>query len=106
MTHVTPFDLEKAAQLLGVSASVTEQQLRTAYLREVQRHPPDRDPDLFERIRDAYELLRNPNVRAQAVLEGPNPQAPLTTLLDGLKSTRAFIGSQLWIELLKEKRSW
>jgi hypothetical protein len=101
----TAFDIEKAAAVLGVSAPLGDEELRAAYLQKVQEHPPDREPELFEQIRDAYEHLRNPDVRAQAVLEGPDPTAPLQTLLDGLKPQRTYVGSQLWMELLKEKRS-
>lgn len=99
------FNPQQAAALLGVTPGATEQQLRAAYLQKLQEHPPDRDPELFEQIRDAYEHLRNPKVRAAAVLEGPSPHAPLTSLLDGPESNRAFVASQLWIQLLKEKRS-
>jgi len=97
-------DLEHAAQTLGVSASAAEQELRAAYLDKVRQHPPDRDPEGFERIRDAYDQLRDPDVRARAILQGPDPSAPLTALLDGLPG-RVFVGSQPWLDLLKEKRA-
>ena len=98
-------NLDRAAALLGVVATASEAELRSAYLQKVQQHPPDRDPEVFEQIRDAYEHLRNPAVRARAVLvSGPPADAPLTSLLDGLEPKRAFVGSQLWIELWKEKR--
>ena len=71
----------------------------------MREHPPDRDPEQFEQIRDAYEQMGNPTVRAQAVLEGPDPGAPLAALMDGLKPNRRYLGIQLWMELLKEKRS-
>jgi hypothetical protein len=32
-------------------------QLRRAYLRAIKKHKPERDPDGFRRVRDAYELL-------------------------------------------------
>jgi DnaJ-class molecular chaperone len=97
-------NLERAAALLGVAISADSETLRVAYLQKVQEHPPDRAPELFEQIRDAYDQMRNPSVRAQAVLKGPDPRASLTTLLDGSQQRRNFVGSQLWIELLKENR--
>jgi hypothetical protein len=100
-----PLNLERAAALLDVPASANDQQLRSAYLKKVQQHPPDRDPEVFEQIRDAYEQLRDPAVRAQSVLKGPDPRAPLVSLLGSSKPKRVFVGSQLWIELLREKRS-
>jgi DnaJ-class molecular chaperone len=101
----TVSNLERAAALMGVAPSASDQELRSAYLKKVQEHPPDRDPEIFEQIRDAYEQLRDPMARAQTVLEGPSPSAPLTSLLDGSNRNRAFVGSALWIELLREKRS-
>jgi DnaJ-class molecular chaperone len=101
----TAFDFERACALLGVASSANADELRAAYLRKVMEHPPDRDPEVFEQIRDAYEQLRNPSVRARAVLEGPDPTDPLKNFLAGEPRARAFIGSQLWIDLLKEKRS-
>lgn len=32
-------------------------QLRRAYLRAIKKHKPERDPEGFRRVRDAYELL-------------------------------------------------
>jgi DnaJ-class molecular chaperone len=98
-------DLSAAAALLGVSLSATAEELRSAYLRQLQQNPPDREPELFEKIRDAYAQLRDPNVRAAAVMRGPSPAAPLTQFMDGLKTKRNFVGSPLWLQLLKEKRS-
>lgn len=103
--QTTDADPQKAAELLGVEMSASDEQLRSAYLKQLQLHPPDRDPEAFERIRDAYEQLRNPAVRAEAVLHGPDLDAPLSSILDGLPPRRAFVGTQLWMELLKEKRS-
>ena len=96
--------LDRAAELLNVSTAATDQELRAAYLRKVQQHPPDRDPDLFEKIRDAYEQLRNPDTRARLVLQDSDFAPTLESMLDGLAQQRPYVGSQLWIDLLKEKR--
>jgi len=103
--QTTLLPLDRAAALLGVTAAATDQQLRAAYLQKVQQHPPDRDPERFEQIRDAYEQLRNPSVRARLVLEDPDSIPTLESMLDGLPQKRAFVGSLPWIELLKEKRT-
>ena len=34
------------------------EQLKRSYLRKVRQHPPERDPDGFQRVRQAYELLQ------------------------------------------------
>jgi hypothetical protein len=42
-----------------LSAQVSADTIRRAYLRGVRAHPPERDPEGFRRIRDAYELLKD-----------------------------------------------
>ena len=49
---------EDPGEILGVSLEAGDEEVRAAYLRKVKEHPPDRSPREFERIRDAYDLLR------------------------------------------------
>ncbi len=68
--------LDEARAVLGVSHDATAEQVRAAYLEKVRQHPPDRDPEQFERIRDAFGQLRDPRSRLQQVFECPDPHAP------------------------------
>jgi curved DNA-binding protein CbpA len=103
-TDPSTADIDQAAALLGVAATATEAELRTAYLDQVRQHPPDREPELFEQIRDAHDLLRDPGIRARQVLQGPRP-LPLSAVLEGTRSARRFVGPAAWLAVLKEKRS-
>lgn len=96
---------DEAASLLGVEVGAGDEALRAAYLEQVRRHPPDREPESFERIRDAYERLRDPALRARQVLAGPDPGLPLPCLLDEHAPSRAFVGPGPWLDVLKETRS-
>ncbi len=49
-----------SGEVLGVNQDAGEEEIRAAYVRKVKEHPPDRSPEEFERIRDAYESLRDP----------------------------------------------
>jgi hypothetical protein len=49
--------VDEAFEVLGVSRDATKDAVRRAYLRGVRAHPPERDPDGFQRIREAYDLL-------------------------------------------------
>ena len=101
-SKLTPSD---AAKTLGVESSATDSQVRAAYLAKVALHPPDRDPEQFERVRDAYDLMRDPRRLASQVMQGPDPSAPFIELLDKEPvSQRRFVGPDLWMSLLKEKR--
>ena len=97
--------LHEARTVLGVSLDATPEQVRAAYLDKVRQHPPDRDPEQFERVRDAYGRLRDPRSRVQEIFEGADPQAPLVNLLGDKPAPRRFAGTVAWMAVLKEKRS-
>ena len=92
-----------AAEILGVAANASEDEVRSAYLEKVKQFPPDRSPEEFERIRDAYEKLRDPRSRAKAMLIAPDTNLPLVSLVDSIKRRRIFAGPQPWREVLKGK---
>ena len=91
------------AEVLGVPAGASEEEIRAAYLSKVKEFPPDRSPEEFERVRDAYDTLRDPRARAKAMLLSTDFAAPLVSLLDGHKSRRIFAGPQPWREVLKNR---
>ncbi len=93
----------KANELLGVAANASPEEVRVAYLDKVKQFPPDRSPEEFEKIRDAYDNLRDPRRQAKAILLCPDAREPLATLAEGLKTRRIFAGPRLWREVLKTK---
>ena len=44
-------------ELLGVGIDADEKQLKRAYYRLIRQHTPDKDPEMFMKIREAYERL-------------------------------------------------
>ncbi len=92
-----------ASEILGVPAKASLEEIRAAYLRKVKEFPPDRSPEQFERIRDAYDMLRDPRHRAKAMLTGVEFDGPLASLLNGRKPRRIFVGPKPWREVLKSK---
>ena len=50
MTH------DEAQTLLGLENGADTKQVRSAYLRLLKKHKPERDPSGFQRLREAYEL--------------------------------------------------
>jgi hypothetical protein len=75
MSLTTPFADARTA--LGLS--LVEQDaavIKRAYRQALAKHPPDRDPEGFRRIRDAYELLCDPWARAKDLLHSPLPHVP------------------------------
>ena len=52
----------KASEALGIlnlSSDATPEQIKKAYFRLVRANPPEKDPEQFQRIREAYEMLRD-----------------------------------------------
>lgn len=52
--------LDEARTLLGVDATASADEARRAYLKLVKRHRPEQDPLGFQRVREAYDLVREP----------------------------------------------
>jgi curved DNA-binding protein CbpA len=46
-------------RILGLSPQADDQAIRHAYLEAIRQCPPERDPQRFERIRAAYEAVRD-----------------------------------------------
>ena len=90
-----------AREMLGIPLSAGEEEIRAAYLAKVKEHPPERSPEQFERIRDAYETLRDPRRRMRDMLLSADPAEPLVSLVAGETPPRRFIGPHAWLEVLK-----
>jgi curved DNA-binding protein CbpA len=99
MTHDDP------RKVLGISPQAGDEEIRAAYLRKVKEYPPDRAPREFEKVRDAYEALRDPRRRTRHLLLSADPEQPLVSLLQGRDSERRFMGPDAWQAVLRETRS-
>ena len=98
MTHNDP------RQVLGIPPEAGDEEIRAAYLRKVKEYPPDRAPREFEKVRDAYEVLRDPRARTRHLLLSVDPKQPLVSLLEGRVSERRFTGPSPWLAVLREPK--
>jgi curved DNA-binding protein CbpA len=89
--------------ILGIGPQATDEEIRAAYLRGIKEHPPERDPEQFERIRDAYNQLRDPRRRTRDLLFSREAVGPLEQLLEGYRGQRRFVGPKPWLAALKER---
>jgi curved DNA-binding protein CbpA len=90
-------------KILGVDPNASEEEIRAAYVRRVKEHPPDRSPEEFERIRDAYDSLRDPRRRMRDRLLSVDPFVPFVSVIELNAKQRRFAGPQPWLEVLKGK---
>jgi len=88
---------------LGVHSDATDEEVRSAYLRKVKEFPPDRNPNEFEQVRDAYELLRDRRQRVRHFLFSIDPQASMGSLLDPVPAEQKFVGPEPWLAVLRGK---
>ncbi len=102
--HDLPILDRDPKNILGVSDDADEAEIRAAYLEKVKEYPPERSPEEFERIRDAYKILNDPRSRALIMLQSIDPEAPLVTLLDSQKKNRRFVGPEPWLAAMREKQ--
>jgi curved DNA-binding protein CbpA len=96
-------DLADPYRVLGIERDAEDEEIRAAYLAKLKQFPPDRAPDEFEQVRDAYDLLRDRRRRARHTLFSINPDAPLESLLEGMGNQRRFVGPGPWLAVLKER---
>lgn len=87
-------------QVLGVAPDASEAEVRAAYLRKVAEHPPDRAPDEFERVRDAYAALSDPARRSERLLAA-TPGVSFVSLLDQAAPPRRHVGPEPWLRVLR-----
>lgn len=62
--------------VLGIPRDADTATIKQAYFTLVREHPPERDPVAFKRIRAAYEQLRDPQQRMDAMMQLLRPWQP------------------------------
>lgn len=61
---------------LGLPVGATDAEIRQAWRRAAREHPPETDPAGFERVRAAYEQVRDPAALARSLLDPACPDLP------------------------------
>lgn len=56
---------ESYYKILGTTAKIGNGRIREKYIQAVKEHPPETDPEGFEKVRRAYETLKDPVKRKQ-----------------------------------------
>lgn len=91
---------ESPHDVLGVSPQASETEIRAAYLRKVRECPPDRQAEAFERIRDAYDVLRDPRRRAERML-AVEPYPSFVSLLEQHAPLPTAVGPDPWLAAMQ-----
>lgn len=67
--------------VLGISQDCDPETIRRRYLELVRAHSPERDPERFAEIREAYEQTRDPIVNLEHRLFNPVPGRSIEELI-------------------------
>lgn len=69
---------------LGVSFDTTDAEVRAAYLRLVRDHPPEREPERFHAIQQAYGEIKTEADRLRRAVLGATPEGQPASLEQAL----------------------
>ncbi len=72
-------------EVLGVTPDDDEGMIRRRYLALVRESPPDRAPERFAAIRAAYDDLRDPTKRLEALLFRPPQNDHLDAIIAAVR---------------------
>ncbi len=72
--------------ILDLSPDSTDDTIRRQYLTLIRIHSPERDPDRFAEIREAYEKLRDPVVRLRYHLFEAGKDESLSAIIADAKA--------------------
>ena len=56
---------ESYYKILGTTANIGNARIKEKYIQAIRKHPPETDPEGFEKVRQAYETLKDPEKRKQ-----------------------------------------
>ena len=46
-------------QILGLEPNASQEEIKRAYFKKIRQFSPESDPEQFQKIREAYELLKD-----------------------------------------------
>ena len=72
-------------EILGLPRGASEADVRRRYLELVREHPPDRAPERFTQIRQAYEKLRDPVMRMESRLFDLQSSGTMAEIIAGVR---------------------
>ncbi len=95
--------MDKIFQILDVDINAKDAEIKQAYYAKVKEFPPDKEPEKFMEIRQAYDQLKDPVTRAKLKLTTPRPCENMVDILRDEKIEKKFVGAEHWLKILESK---
>jgi curved DNA-binding protein CbpA len=92
--------------VLGIPESASDERIREAYLEGIRAFPPERAPDRFQRITEAYHVIRDDVSRARLRVFGAprlKPDSRLADLVPRPESRRKRVGMDVWLQANRDE---
>ncbi len=104
MKNQIQLNADNPHEVLGVNTEASAEEIRKAYMAMICKFPPDRYPQAFEQVRDAYDLLSDPHQRAKNMMS-VQPQKLLVDIIKGDTPGRQFVGPDSWLKAIRVKNT-
>jgi curved DNA-binding protein CbpA len=88
--------------VLALKPGATAEEIRQRYLQLVRENPPDREPEKFRAINDAWKMLCDPLVQARALLKKDRSTRPLADICDAAEKEKPRIDTHTLLALGNE----
>ncbi len=90
------FVMLKHYLVLNVSPDAGDEEIRASYIRMVKTYTPEKHPEMFRRVTEAYDALKDERLRVETRVFGSdrstNWEEGLRSLIDAVKVVRKRIG--------------
>jgi len=88
--------------LLGIAEAIEDDEaVRNAWLEAVRRFPPEKAPEQFARIREAYEMIRDRESRFRLRMFGDARLRNTDRLVDFFPADRNHAGPGPWLAVIR-----
>ncbi len=72
--------------ILDVSIESSDEEIREKYIKKIKQFPPEKNPEKFIEIKNAYEMLKNEWSRYKSfLLYPPSNEIEITNIFDKLE---------------------
>ncbi len=88
-------------KILSISYTSNDDEVKSAYLQQIRQFPPDRYPEKFKKIKEAYEKLKTERDRIACRLFCAE-DLTLIDLMESIKKQDSIISSEKLIDFIAE----